>query len=176
MLNFKFKNSFVIYTILLAMSLMIFKSSEVLTSVRKSLIICFSSVIPSLFPFMVLSSAFVGNVSASSFKFVRKISRRLFGISAFATAAFICGMICGYPIGAKCTRELYDQKKITASEAESLIAYSNNSGPLFVIGAIGIGMFNSVKGGILLYIIQLISALTAAMLLKCHTCTFSCFL
>lgn len=169
MLKIKSKNPFAQYIILIAMGALVLKSSDVLAAVRESLRLCFSSVIPALFPFMVLSSAFVSTVSDSSFKLMSKLTARIFGISPCGTAAFICGMVCGYPIGAKCTAELYKEKKITASEAESLIAYSNNSGPLFVIGAVGAGIFGSLQGGIILYIIQVFSALTAAMLLKKHT-------
>ena len=50
---------------------------------------------------------------------------------------------------------LDEAKKISASEAQSLIAYSNNSGPLFVIGAVGVGIFGSLKTGLILYAVQI---------------------
>ncbi len=167
---FKFKKSFFIYFILFAMILIALNSPKILSCVRDSLALCFATVIPSLFPFMVLSSLFVNLADGNSFRITGAIAKRLLGIRPAATTAFICGLICGYPIGAKCACELYRTKKISASEAESLIAYSNNSGPLFVIGAAGVGIFGSLKAGVLLYIIQIFSALTSAMLLKRHTC------
>jgi len=163
------KKSIVKYLIPVAMLILICKSSQVMEAVSASLKLCFSTVIPSLFPFMVLSSAFVGNFSGDSFGIIGSFTGHMLGISGCAAPVFICSLVCGYPIGAKCTLELYKAKKISASEAESLIAYLNNAGPLFVIGAVGIGMFGSLKAGIILYAVQTISALSAGMLLKRNT-------
>ncbi len=151
------------------MILIAVNSAQILGCVKKSLGVCFSSVIPSLFPFMVLSSLFVESCDEDSFKIIGKVTGRVLGIRKSANAAFICGLICGYPIGAKCTAELYRAKKISASEAESLIAYSNNSGPLFVIGAVGVGIYGSLKTGLILYAVQIFSALCAARILKYYT-------
>ncbi|MBQ8588089.1 MAG: hypothetical protein IJ454_01720 [Clostridia bacterium] len=167
MLNYK--KSIVKYLIPAVMLALICKSSQVMEAVHASLRLCFSTVIPSLFPFMVLSSAFVGNFSQDGFGIVGAFTERLLGMSGCAASVLICSLVCGYPIGAKCTVELYKSKKISASEAESLIAYLNNAGPLFVIGAVGIGMFGSLKAGLILYAVQTISALSAGILLKRHT-------
>lgn len=165
-MNVKISKTFYSLFLFTAMAIVALRSEVVMESVKNSLIICFSSVIPALFPFMVLSSMFVSYSSDSSFGYVGKLLSRLFGISPCAVSALICGILCGYPIGAKCTAQLLESKKITVSEAESLIAYSNNSGPLFVIGAVGIGILHSAKAGVILYIIQLISALIAGILLR----------
>ena len=166
---FKLKKNLFIYLILTSMILIAANSAQILICVKKSLGVCFSSVIPSLFPFMVLSSMFVESCDEDSFKILGKVTGRILGIRKSANAAFICGLICGYPIGAKCTAELYRAKKVSASEAQSLIAYSNNSGPLFVIGAVGVGIFGSLKTGLILYAVQIFSALCAARILKAYT-------
>ncbi len=166
---FKIKKSFFTYLVLALMVLIAVRSEHILSCVKESMLLCFSTVIPSLFPFMVLSSLFVSYADGSSFRLIGILTKSLFGISPVANTAFICGMLCGYPVGAKCTLELYKAKKISASEAESLLAYSNNSGPLFVIGAVGVGLFGSLKIGIVLYVIEFISALTAAFVLKRYT-------
>lgn len=169
MINFKFNNSLKTFGIFAVMLALVFNSSRVIEAAKEALILCFSSIIPSLFPFMVLSSLLVGSVSDKSFKSIAKIINKLFGISSYSVAAFICGIVCGYPIGAKCTAELYRDGKISASEAESLLAYSNNSGPLFVIGAAGCGILGSFKAGVLLYTVHVLCAVSAAFLLKPYT-------
>ncbi len=165
-MNVKISKTFYSLLLFTAMAFVILRSRVVMESVTNSLVICFSSVIPALFPFMVLSSMFVSYSTDSSFGYIGKLLSRLFGISPCAVSALICGILCGYPIGAKCTAQLLESKKITVSEAESLIAYSNNSGPLFVIGAVGIGILHSAKAGVILYVIQLTSALVAGILLR----------
>jgi len=166
-----YKKNLKIFTIFSAMLIIALKSPLVIDGAKNGLTICFSSVIPSLFPFMVLSSAFVGNIGGDSFKILSRITKGLFGISQYGTGAFLCGIMCGYPIGAKCTAELYRDGKISSSEAESLIAYSNNCGPLFVIGAVGLSMIGSYKTGAIIYFIHIIASVISAIILKPYTYT-----
>ena len=165
----KTKNTAKILMLLWAMVILITNSSLVIKSVRESLAVCFSTVVPSLFPFMVLSSLFVTYTGNSTFKFMGIIFKKIFGISSPGVGAFICGIIAGYPIGAKSVCELYNGGKLTKSEAESLMAYCNNAGPLFVIGAVGTAMFNSFKVGIVLYTVHIICAFLSGIILKPYT-------
>ena len=152
-----------------AMILMIINSPAVLSEMKSSIKLCISVIIPSLFPFMVMSSVFVGNLKNTLPFGLGKVFKKLFGFSSFGTGAFICGILCGYPIGAKCAAQLYRDKKISASEAETLIACANNSGPRFIIGAVGLGMLHSFKLGIFLYVMHILCALTGARILKHRT-------
>ncbi len=166
---FKFKNSYKLLIVFLSMIALAINSSNVINSLKDAMTLCFTTVIPSLFPFMVLSNMFVGNLGEGSLKFLQKGAKSIFGISHYGCAAFICGILCGYPVGAKCVGNLYKEGKISLSEAESLVAYSNNSGPLFIIGAVGVGMFSSVKIGVILYLMHILTALICALLLKPYT-------
>ncbi len=165
----KMKNNTKIFILLFLMITTASNSPRVMESVKASLSVCFSAVIPSLFPFMVLSSAFTSSLDRNSFKWAQPLVRRLFGVSASGMGAFLCGIISGYPIGAKSVYGLYTNGKITKSEAESLLAYSNNSGPLFVIGAVGCGIYQSISIGICLYAVHILCALICALVLKEYT-------
>ncbi len=164
MINFNFKKSFLPYLVPLAMIMIVLKSNDVLQAVKNSLELCISTIVPTLFPFMVLSSIFVSNTVLP--KKIGRFAGRILGISPAGVTAFVCGIICGFPVGAKCTSQLLKERQITVSEAESLISYSNNPGPLFVIGAVGSVMFGSSKIGILLYAIQVFSVFCAAFVLR----------
>ena len=52
-------------------------------------------------------------------------------------------MLSGYPLGAKLTCDLYNENKISKSEAQRILCFSNNSGPIFIIGTIGTQMLNN---------------------------------
>lgn len=151
------------------MLLMILNTERIIVSVKNSLILCSSSLIPSVFPFLVVSSIFVNYSEKRFFNPFSIILKFLFGTSSVSCAALLPGMICGYPIGASCTCELYKNHLISKSESESLIAFSNNSGPLFIVGTIGIGLLNSAKKGIMLYAIHILSAIICGILLKPFT-------
>lgn len=146
----------------------IFRSSIIADAVKNSLELCFSVIIPSLFPFMVISSQLVGNMKCNLPKPVNKLCNFLFGFSGYGIGAFSCGILCGYPIGAKCSAQLYKEGMISKSEAETLVACANNSGPLFIIGAVG-GLLKSPRWGVILYGVHIICALVSAIILKSRT-------
>lgn len=56
----------------------------------------------------------------------------LLGISEISSYAILGGLICGYPLGAKLICDLYSNKSITKHEAEYLLTFSNNPGPIFI--------------------------------------------
>ena len=165
------KNKFKIfpYCVILIMFLVMRNSSDIISTVKSSLSLCFSTVIPSIFPFMVLSGALVAVTTKDTFRYLEPLTKKLFGINSQCITPIICGFLCGFPIGAKCTAELYRSRTISQSEAESLVAFSNNPGPMFVIGVVGIGLFKSFKIGIFLYLVQLFSSLCSAVVLKNFT-------
>lgn len=53
------------------------------------------------------------------------------------------GIISGYPIGAKIVTEFRKNGDCSRAEAERLLAFTNNSGPLFIIGTVGVSMFGN---------------------------------
>jgi len=84
----------------------------------------------------------------------------IFKVPGAGAFALLTGLTSGYPMGAKAVAYLRETKQISKQEAQRLISFSNNAGPLFVIGFVGAGLFNSVKLGYIL----LISHVAAAML------------
>lgn len=76
------------------------------------------------------------------------------------------GITSGYPVGAKVAKDLYKDKLCTKTEAERLIAFTNSSGPLFIIGAVGTGMFLDPKIGLLLFITHFIASITVGIIFR----------
>ena len=157
------KHSFALFSIIL----LVFYSETASSSAAKCFDICIETLMPSLFPFFVLSKIFIDSggdlVLAKIFK---SIMVPLFKINSIGASAFILGLISGYPIGSKVAVEIYNQGLISKKEADNLICFSNNSGPLFIIGALGVGMFSSKKIGVFLYIIHILSAITLGFALR----------
>lgn len=78
----------------------------------------------------------------------------------------ILGTLSGYPMGAKLACNLKESKVCTKYEAERLIAFTNNSGPLFIIATIGISMFHSKEIGFLLLSTHLLASLTVGFIFR----------
>ena len=147
--------------------LLIIHPDVVISSATDALNTCFTVLLPSLFPFFVLSRIFISSGGAGLLgKIFNFIMLPLFRINGSGTTAFVLGIISGYPIGAKTAADLYNQSVITKKEAESLLCFCNNSGPLFIIGALGVGMLSSKDAGIFLYIIHVVSAITLGIILR----------
>ncbi len=151
----------------LLLGFLIFKTEQVRCSVIESLKLCGAVVIPTLFPFFVISGVLVnlGFVTVLG-KFFSPIAHLLFKVSGKGAVVFIIGIICGYPTGAKVIANMVEEKSLDKCEAERLLAFCNNSGPLFVIGAVGTAMLRNHNLGVILYIIHLLSSIITGVILR----------
>lgn len=152
-----------ITTVLLAVGLVLFPS-DIADASRNALTLCFSVVIPSLFPFFVLSSLTTeSGIGHKISLFLSPMMRRVFRIGANGAAALLLGILGGYPVGANCIKNLYIAQDCTKKEAEHLLGFCNNSGPSFILGAVGIGVFGNMKIGAFLLAVHILSALTVGV-------------
>ena len=90
----------------------------------------------------------------------------VFNVNSSGASAFVLGIISGYPLGAVTTCQLYRGMYVSKTEAERLLAFCNNSGPLFIMGAVGVAMYHSTRAGIILYIAHILGALTVGLLAR----------
>lgn len=153
------KSTLYAFTICLMLMLAVCSESSV-SAAEKALKLCAETIIPSLFPFFVLSQflIFIGFANYGG-KFLSPIMRPLFNTNGAGGIAFLIGLICGYPSGAKTISELYKAGMLEKKEAERLLPYCNNSGPLFIIGAVGVGILKDSQAGVFLYIVHILSAI-----------------
>lgn len=122
-------------------------------------------LIPSLFPFMVLSSFLIrSGISAQLGRLLSPVTGCLFSLPGEASAAIIMSFIGGYPVGARCVRLLYEEKKITARQAEQMMLFCICSGPAFLITGVGTILIGNPTAGVILYISQLASGLLLGIL------------
>lgn len=142
-------------------------SDTAMQAAKDALSTCLYILLPSLFPFFVLSRMLVKSGGAALLgRACDRIMRPLFNINGNGAAAFILGIISGYPVGAKTVTELYREKALSKPEAENLLCFSNNSGPLFILGAVGTGMLANRQAGIVLYIIHVLASVSVGVLLR----------
>lgn len=135
-----------------------------LASVSDSLLLCAERLIPSLFPFMVLTELFCSLGLAERLSRLFAPAAPLLELSSVGLSAILLGAIGGFPNGAVITRRLFEKGELRRDEAERLIAFSNNSGLAFCINGIGASLYKDPQLGLKLWIIQLSSALLIALL------------
>lgn len=161
------KGKIAVTAALCALLEMILAPQQMIDSARYALRLCAELIIPSLFPFFVVS----GLLSRLGFsaRLAGRLSRpaaRLYGISGAGATALFMGLIGGYPLGAAYIADMRRQGLISAEEGERLMGFCNNSGPAFLIGSIGAGVFGSARLGLGLYIIHILSALITGLFFR----------
>ena len=137
-----------------------FKFSDVaIECARAGFTLCLKTIIPSLFPFMIISELVINSGVGEVFgRVLKKPARALFGISGKSSCAVILGALCGFPVGAKIAISLSEQGDISKEETERLISFCNNPSPAFLLNTVGITLYNSKQIGLMLYVITIFSS------------------
>lgn len=134
---------------------------------RTGLQLCYNVIIPSLFPFFVLSSLVVElGLAGYLGRLLEGIMWPLFHVNGACASAFALGFVGGYPVGAKTAINLYERGLCTRTEAERLLAFCNNSGPAFILGVVGAGIFASSTVGVLLYLAHALASVCIGLLFR----------
>ncbi|MGN0570328.1 MAG: hypothetical protein ACI4N4_07495 [Candidatus Fimenecus sp.] len=133
--------------------------------IMQGLKICFYTVLPSLFPFMVLSLYIIKtDILSPLYKILSPVSRIIFRQPAQAVPVIFMSLIGGFPVGAKLTASLLSRGQITKSQAQHLNMFCLNGGPAFTITAVGVSMLSSRRAGVIIYTSLCISALLIGFL------------
>ncbi|MCD7744530.1 MAG: hypothetical protein LUI13_04450 [Lachnospiraceae bacterium] len=115
-------------------------------SARSGLVLWYHSVLPVIFPFLFLSSVMIRIVRAEDLPapLIRPLTR-LFGCSPYGAFAILAGILCGLPVGAKLTSDLYQEQKIERDEALRMIGFVNNLSPGFLLSYVAVGLLGLHK-------------------------------
>ena len=134
---------------------------------RQGLQLCFNVIFPSLFPFFVLSSLVVELGMARYLgQALERVMLPLFRVGGPGISALVLGFVGGYPVGARTAIRLYETKQLTKSEVQRLLAFCNNSGPAFILGVVGTGVFGSGTVGLLLYFVHMAASVCVGLLFR----------
>lgn len=135
-------------------------SSKNLQSASTGLLLFATSILPSLFPFFIATELLgYTDIVYIIGKIFNKIMKPLFNVPGEGIFALIMGIISGYPVGAKIVANLKKEGICNSIECERLIAFTNNSSPIFIIGSVGISLFHSSHIGICLLISHIVSSI-----------------
>ncbi|BED91821.1 MAG: sporulation integral membrane protein YlbJ [Candidatus Improbicoccus pseudotrichonymphae] len=157
------KDIFIFFIILTFALVIIILPQISYNGVINGLKISVETLIPSLFPFMILSSFIV--YLNLNYKIFEKITKFIFNLPSSSTIAIILGLIGGYPMGAKLIKDLFNQKLITEKQAERMILFCFNSGPAFTLNIVGYNIFKSRKIGIAIFLSQTLASLIIGIVL-----------
>ena len=138
---------------------------QAVSGVREALQLCFDSLIPALFPFLILTRILSSGAAARVLGVPFSPLCRLLRIRRpEAGCAMAIGFVGGFAAAGCSINTLFREKKLTARQAEVLLCGCACEGPAFVIAAVGGGMLGSVRVGVLLFFSLLAASLFSAAL------------
>lgn len=161
-----------IKNILLFLILLLFICALVI-SPDKYIKVCFNGILvwatiilPALFPFMIFtkiltSTGYVEKV-ANNFS----ITRKIYCVPGISLYVFLMSILSGYPLGAKITSDLYEEGLINRGEAHRICSFTSNSGPMFIIGTVGVGMLISATAGYIILVSHILASLINGLLYR----------
>lgn len=130
------KNSFPVTLIclFLFMGTLLLFPGQCLSFALTGLNLWFQKMIPSLFPFMVLSGILIRMDLTDRFvSLLRPLLTPVFMVNTDCLYVIIIGFLCGFPMGAVAVTDLYKKGRLSVTEGEFLLSFCNNIGPVYFI-------------------------------------------
>jgi sporulation integral membrane protein YlbJ len=140
---------------------------DVIQAAREGTELWLGSVLPSLLPFAVgvnLLSA-LGATELIG-RLLERFTRICFNVSGNGGFVMVIGLLSGYPMGAKAAADLRADGGLSGADADRLICFVNNSGPLFILGAVAQEMFHNIIVGWYLICVHYISAILTGLFFR----------
>ncbi len=129
---------------------------------ENGLLLWFNIIIPSLCPFMIISTMLIKlNVTSFISNMFYPVFHKVFGLSKNGCYPAVVGMLSGYPLGAKTVADMYKTGAFSQSEAQYIISFCNNASPMFMLEYIGVKCLGLDRPAFMLLIIYLSAFINA---------------
>lgn len=126
-------------------------------------------VFPALLPFFILSEILMGlGVVHFIGVLLEPLMRPLFNVPGVGAFAMSMGLASGYPMDAVITCKFRKNKLCSAVEAERLLSFTNTADPLFMFGAVAVGMFGMPELGVTIALAHYLSSFLVGIIFRFH--------
>jgi sporulation integral membrane protein YlbJ len=157
---------FIIITAFFMVMLIIYPEKYI-PSVANGLNLYALNVLPALFPFLFFSKILGElNFGYDLGKAMNKPIKKLYNVSGIGGYVLVMAMLSGYPLGAKALSDLYEKKYISSAEARSISTFTSSSGPLFIVGTVGIIMLSNKLAGFVILISHYLGTILNGLLYR----------
>ncbi len=124
-------------------------------------------VFPALLPFFIATEILMGlGVVHFTGALLEPLMQPIFHVPGVGGFAVAMGLASGYPIGAKITARLRNDNLCSRQEAERLVSFSNMADPAFMLGAVAVGMFGSLRVGVAIAQAHYLSSILLGLLMR----------
>jgi len=143
--------------------LLIFDTKTASFGVSEGIVLCLEVLIPSLFPFILVTTYLNAALNSPSIPGLRTL-RRVLNIPTGGDSLLLLGLLGGYPVGAQLITDAYRNNQVTKRTAHILLGYFCNAGPAFIFGVTSM-LFSSKWIPFALWLTHILSALITGFLL-----------
>ncbi len=161
------KNIIISVIILLLIIFLILDPPKYIIAAEKGLILWGKIIFPSLLPFFFLTKLIteLGAMQSLTRIFAKPMYKlyRSPGISGYI---FFMSILSGYPMGAKLISDYYEKKLITKEEVVRMSSFCSTSGPMFIVGSVGVGLFLSKTAGFIMLSAHILGALLNGLIFR----------
>ena len=160
--------------VLFAAAIIIYPERYV-TSCLEGFLLWAECVLPSLFPFIIISLIFIRTGIADRASLPLKRATRVLNLPQNAAVCFLLSICSGYPAGSRLVAEFYDGGALTEADCDKLAPLCSTSGPLFIIGSVGFKMFDDKLLGVKIFFAHTLAVMIFS-LIYCRFCKKTQFL
>ncbi|MBW9170839.1 sporulation integral membrane protein YlbJ [Clostridium estertheticum] len=126
----------------------------------------FNAIFPSLFPFLVVINIIIGYDGIHIYsKLLGNLICRPLKLPKECNFALLVSVLCGYPLGARYTCDLYEKNIIDLNSCERLLNIASNASPLFILGSVGTAMMFNPKLGYILLLSNILSCIFMGLII-----------
>lgn len=165
--KYKITNFIISFFIILTIILIVINPKRYIESCHNGLLTWANNILPSLFPFLIFTKILIElnalNFIANKFS---NICNFLFRAPAISSYVFALSIISGYPVGAKMISDLYEKNLISSKTATKLTTFCSTSGPIFILGTVGVVIFQNKTIGYIIFISHILSSILNGIIFR----------
>ncbi len=152
--------------IMIAASMILFPEPS-FKAAERGLNVWWNVVLPALLPFFIAAELLMGmGVVHFLGVLMEPLMRPLFNVPGTGAFVLAMGIASGYPLGAALSARLKDDNLATKTEAERLMCFCNTSDPLFMTGAVAVGMFRRTDLATVIISAHYLSSLSIGLIMR----------
>ena len=164
----KYKDFLILILFILIFIELLINRNLIFQTVNQSLDLWVNTLLPTLFPFFIISDILISyNIINIIPKNIKIFLCKLFNINENAISVFLLSLLSGFPSNAKITRTLYDNKKLNKNEASHILMFTHFSNPFF-ISMISSVFLNNSKITIIILLTQYLSNIILGIIVRNH--------
>lgn len=122
-------------------------------------------VLPCLLPFFIITKMIIGLISPKQTK-LDKLFYKIYHTPATSSTIFLLSILSGYPMGAKMIADMHEKGIYSSKDAKRMLAFCSISGPMFMIGSVGMAILGSYSAGLIILVSNLIACLINGLIYR----------